>query len=377
VGLQFLERLGDCGLRRALELLAQANHRRALLVRGRDELRCLCLDPCLRVGDQLLLALFEPAQVRLEALLRAVEIVSPRAQPLVDAARGDRECLRELHTSCAFAFGEVATSLVSDLSLLLDEGRQRVGTHPRKARLQLFCRRCRLLGDEGLQARECLVGGIAAACAHLHEREQRQRQREHSQRECNPFDHVRIVVRPYDDAMALADELERIAALSGANAVLAAEAHPGDRIYVCSFEEADGGRTWLAYDGDSEPVDERSRVRDAVSIIALCELAAETAAGGDLDELRSQLAALRVTENPPGIEEAEEASLELQHVLGAPPVLATPARLDEIGSATRKLEVALGSAVHGSPFAEAMKGAGDLIEALFGEVERSYRTGLR
>jgi hypothetical protein len=177
--------------------------------------------------------------------------------------------------------------------------------------------------------------------------------------------------------MALADELERIAAFSGANAVLAAEAHPGDRIYVCSFEEADGGRTWLAYDGDGEPVDERLRVRDAVSIIALCELAADTAAGGDLDELRSQLAALRVTENPPGIEEAEEASLELQHVLGAPPMLATPARLDEIGSATRKLEVALGSAVHGSPFAEAMKGAGDLIEALFGEVERSYRADLR
>src|SRR4029453_19247259 len=100
-------------------------------------------------------------------------------------------------------------------------------------------------------------------------------------------------------------------------------------------------------------------------------------AGGDLDALRSQLAALRVTENPPGIEEAEEASLELQHVLGAPPALATPARLDEIGSATRKLEIALGSAMHGSPFAEAMKGAGDLIEALFDEVERSYRPRLR
>jgi hypothetical protein len=177
--------------------------------------------------------------------------------------------------------------------------------------------------------------------------------------------------------MPLADELERIAALSGANAVLAAEAHPGDRIYVCSFEEPDGGRTWLAYDGEGEPVEDRLRVRDAVSIIALCELAAETAGGGDLDDLRSQLAALRVTENPPGIEEAEEASLELQHVLGAPPMLATPARLDEIGSATRKLEVALGSAVHGSPFAEAMKSAGDLIEALFGEVERCYRAGLR
>ena len=119
--------------------------------------------------------------------------------------------------------------------------------------------------------------------------------------------------------MALADELERIAALSGANAVLAAEAQPGDGIYVCSFEEADGGARGSPRRATASRSSERLRVRDAVSIIALCELAAETAAGGDLDELRSQLAALRVTENPPGIEEAEEAALELQHVLGAPP----------------------------------------------------------
>ena len=55
--------------------------------------------------------------------------------------------------------------------------------------------------------------------------------------------------------------------------------------------------------------------------------------GGDLDELRSQLVALRLTEAPAGIEEAEEAALELQRTIGAPPQLATPARLDEIGAA--------------------------------------------
>ena len=97
-------------------------------------------------------------------------------------------------------------------------------------------------------------------------------------------------------------------------------------------------------DADGEPVGERQRVRDAVSIIALCELAEETRQAA-ISTSSVQLAALRVTENPPGIEEAEEASLELQHVLGAPPMLATPARLDEIGGATRTLEVALGSAV--------------------------------
>ena len=128
----------------------------------------------------------------------------------------------------------------------------------------------------------------------------------------------------YVAAMTLAGELERIAAATGADAVLAAEPHTGDRVYVCAFEEGDGGRTWLAFDREGEPIAERQRVRDAVSIVALCELAEETAAGGDLDELRSQLAALRVTENPDGIEEAEDAVLELQRVLGAPPTLATP-----------------------------------------------------
>lgn len=177
--------------------------------------------------------------------------------------------------------------------------------------------------------------------------------------------------------MTLAADLERIAAKAGADAVLAAEAHPGERIYVCAFEEGDGGRTWLALDDDGEPVSERQRIRDAVSIVVLCELAAETAAGGDLDELRSQLAALRVTESPPGIEEAEEAVRELQHVLGAPPTLATPARLDEIGAATRTLEVALGGVTQGSPFAAAMKSASEVVEALFADVESSYRLPLR
>jgi hypothetical protein len=179
------------------------------------------------------------------------------------------------------------------------------------------------------------------------------------------------------DTVVLADDLERVAARTGADAVLAAEPRPGDRVYVCAFEEADGGRTWLAFDEAVEPVTDRQRVRDAVSIVALCELAEETAGGGDLDELRSQLAALRLTEDPPGIEEADEAALELQRVLGAPPTLATPQRLDEIGAATRKLEVALGGAVQGSPFATAMKASSSVVEALFADVERSYRATLR
>lgn len=176
--------------------------------------------------------------------------------------------------------------------------------------------------------------------------------------------------------MSLAEELERIAELVGADAVLPAEAQRGERVYVCAFEADGRARTWVALGADGEPVSERRRVRDAVAILALCELASETAAGGDLDDLRSRLAALRLTENPPGIDAAERAALELQHVLGVPPVLATPARLDEIGSATRRLEVALGGAVQGSPFAAAMKGGGEVVEALQREVEGAYRIDL-
>jgi hypothetical protein len=173
--------------------------------------------------------------------------------------------------------------------------------------------------------------------------------------------------------MSLVADLERIATEAGATAVLPAEPQPGERVYVCAFAADGEPRTWVALDAGGRPILERRRVRDAVAILALCELAEESAAGGDLDELRAQLAALRVTENPPGIEEAERAALELQHVLGAPPVLAPPARLDEIGAATRRLEVALGGAVQGSPFAAAMKGASEVVEALQREVEGSYR----
>jgi hypothetical protein len=176
--------------------------------------------------------------------------------------------------------------------------------------------------------------------------------------------------------MPLAEELAEVAARTGAEAVLAAEPRPGERVYVCSFEEADGGRTWLAYASGDEPLTDRELLREAVSIVALCELAEETAGGGDLDELRSQLAALRITESPPGIEEAEEAALELQRVLGAPPTLATPERLDAIGAATRRLEAALAGPTQGSPFAAAMKSAGVVVDALYQDVERSYRTVL-
>lgn len=184
--------------------------------------------------------------------------------------------------------------------------------------------------------------------------------------------------------MTLVDDLARIAEAAARRAapgeqvaaVLPTEPHPGRRLYLCAFETAAGERSWLGLGDDAVAVAERQAVRDAVSIAALCEVAEEVAAGGDLDELHSKLVALRLTENPAGIDEAEESLLELQRVIGAPPMLATPARLDAIGFATRRLELALGGALHGSPFADAMRGAGEVVDALASDVERTYRAPL-
>ena len=76
-------------------------------------------------------------------------------------------------------------------------------------------------------------------------------------------------------------------------------------------------------------------LRAAVSIAALCEVAVDSAGGGDLDALIASLADLREREAPEGIEDAEAAARALREVVGEPPQLATPARLDAIGAATR------------------------------------------
>jgi hypothetical protein len=187
--------------------------------------------------------------------------------------------------------------------------------------------------------------------------------------------------------MALADELVRIAVVVEAEArpgerlaaVLPTEPRQGRRVYLCTFAEGDGHderRSWLAVDERGVGIDDRDLVRDAVSILATCELAEENAGGGELDELHGRLVALRLTEAPDGIDEAEDAVLDLQRVIGTPPVLATPARLDAIGVAVRRLEVALGGGLQPSPFAEAMRAGRGVVDALLLDVEGSYRLEL-
>jgi hypothetical protein len=174
--------------------------------------------------------------------------------------------------------------------------------------------------------------------------------------------------------VALGDDLERIAAAAAEHGnvtgVLAAEPLPGQRTYLVAYED-NGERTWLAFDDDARPLERRERVRETASIVVLCELAGEIAGGGSLDELRATLARLRMTEAPSGIGEAEDAALALERVVGAAPRVATPVYLDEVGSATLKLEAALGEV--SSPFANAMKSATGAVDAFLREVEAGYK----
>jgi hypothetical protein len=177
--------------------------------------------------------------------------------------------------------------------------------------------------------------------------------------------------------MALTDDLERIAAVAAAHGevtgVLAAEPSRGRRVYLVALGPEDS-RRWVVLDDDGVPVDRREEVRDTASIVALCELAADLAGGGDLEQLRSQLAQVRMVEQPPGIEEAEAAALELERTIGAPPRVASPAYLDSIGAATLTLERALGETT--SPFSAAIRSSTGAVEELVADVERGYLTPL-
>ena len=157
--------------------------------------------------------------------------------------------------------------------------------------------------------------------------------------------------------------------------IVPAEPADGIRLYLCAYQWSDGETSWLVLDREGRTVLERSLVRDAVTITAMCELAGEAAGGGDLEALRSHLAELRETDNPEGIREAEEAARELQSVVGSPPVLATPQRLDAIGTATRRLELTLGEEMD-SPFARQMRDAAQSVQAFTADVEAAYKGSL-
>ena len=147
--------------------------------------------------------------------------------------------------------------------------------------------------------------------------------------------------------MSLTDELEQIArdartyADDGEElaAVIPAEPAHGVRVFLCAFSAGGEERSWIGLRPDGNAVLDRSLLRDAVSIAALCELAEDYADGVD------------------AIEE--------------PPRVASPAYLDAIGAAARRLEEG-----PGSRFTEGMKQGSIAVEGLAAEVEGRYKVEL-
>jgi hypothetical protein len=181
--------------------------------------------------------------------------------------------------------------------------------------------------------------------------------------------------------MAVAEDVHRIADAAAAFAspgeelagVLVAETL-GRRVYLCAFDSAKR-RAWLALDDGGQPLTDGRLVREAASLAALCEVAEESAGGGHLPELRARLAELRETDHPEGIEEAEAAAVSLAETLQPEPRVASGAYLDAIGSASRRLEQALGEG-GASPFAAAMQAALGPVEELADDVERNHKLPL-
>ena len=138
--------------------------------------------------------------------------------------------------------------------------------------------------------------------------------------------------------MELEGELRRIADAAIRHAaegeeltgIVPAEPGSGVRAYVCAFTEGDE-TSWLVLDAEGRPVEDRSLVRDAVSIAALYELA-EEATGAAAEE----------------------------------PRVATPAELDALAA----------GADNPQAFVAAMKSATGTVDELVKDVERGYKVPL-
>jgi hypothetical protein len=183
--------------------------------------------------------------------------------------------------------------------------------------------------------------------------------------------------------VALAEEIARIGAAAAAlgdagetlTGVVASEPSEGRRLYLCAYERSDGARSWLALDDAGIALEDRQILREAVTIAALCELAEETAAGGNAAELLRRLAELQAEDPSLELQRAEAAARELARATEEAPRLASPAYRDRGGAAAWELEQALGPS-SGSPFALALQRGMAAVEALADDVERSYKRPL-
>jgi len=154
-------------------------------------------------------------------------------------------------------------------------------------------------------------------------------------------------------------------------AVMAAQAPASGRSYLCAFAHGEAVQ-WLVLDARGTPVVDAALVREAVSLVAMCELAEENAGGGDVADLRKRLAELRQLEHPEGIEEAEEAAAELERTIESEPRVARADYLDALGQAAMRLERTLGETT-GSPFTAAMQAGMAIVDGLVRDVVDGYK----
>ena len=133
---------------------------------------------------------------------------------------------------------------------------------------------------------------------------------------------------------------------------------------------------WLALDDAGSPLADRALVRDAVSIVGLCELAEESAGGGDPATLRARLAEVREAEQPEGIEEAEQAAAELESEIAEPASSREPQPISTRSEARPRVSSARSASSAPSPFAQAMQAGTVAVEEFARDVERAYKRPL-
>ena len=97
--------------------------------------------------------------------------------------------------------------------------------------------------------------------------------------------------------------------------IIPAEPSVGVRLYVCAYRDGEEA-SWLVLRADGSPVDERSLVRDAVSIAALYELAEEAAGSAD-EEARVPSPALldALSSSPNAVEAIKSATATVDELL--------------------------------------------------------------
>lgn len=124
-------------------------------------------------------------------------------------------------------------------------------------------------------------------------------------------------------------------------AVLAADAPGQPRVYLCALREPDAGGdsslAWIAVDGEGRPVTEAVVVREAATVVGLCETAEEAAlapVAAELAEAARNAAALAA--GHPGLRDALGAYAgALEDVAGTAGGLrvASAAYVDRVGAA--------------------------------------------